>query len=115
MDDAELIERVRAGDREAFGPLVARHQGRIYQLCYRVAGNSPDAEDLAHETFVEAYLKLEQLREPAKFGAWLRALALNLCRMWYRRRQREAGALLEEPAQAEPPENSSLHQRMLVG
>ncbi len=103
MDDAELVRAVRAGDREAFGSLVERHRSSIYALCYRMTGNLPDAEDLAHEAFVEAYLKLDQLRDPTKFRAWLRQVALNLCRMWFRRTRPRADDGLKSASEAEPP------------
>lgn len=47
MDDRELVEAVRAGEREAFGRLGERCQAGLYRLCYRVAGNVPDAENLS--------------------------------------------------------------------
>jgi RNA polymerase sigma-70 factor (ECF subfamily) len=87
--DAELVLAVRAGDSEAYGQLIERHGPRIHALCYRISGRAAVAPELAHDSFVEAYLKLEQLREPALFGAWLRRIALNLCRMWLRRRPLE--------------------------
>src|SRR5438067_935784 len=97
--NSELVERVRAGEREAYGQLVERCQGLIYQLCYGVTGNPSDAEELAHETFVEAYLKLPQLRDPQRFAPWLKTLALNLCRMWYRQRRREVELGRDPPAE----------------
>src|SRR5579871_6415415 len=112
MDDGELVCAVRAGNRRAYGTLVERYRQPILRLCYRVAGNLPDAEDLAHESFVEAYLKLEQLRDPQKFAPWLKALALNLCRAWYRRSRRGAVELSEE--MAEEPERDAL-ATLLVG
>jgi RNA polymerase sigma-70 factor (ECF subfamily) len=89
MEDRDLVLAVRAGDPTAFGRLVERYEAAIYRLCRRVTGNAADAEELAHDSFVEAWIKLHQLREPEKFASWLKRLALNLCRMWYRRRQRE--------------------------
>src|SRR5690242_5552178 len=100
VEDSELVAAVLAGRREVFGQLVERHRAWVFQLCYRIAGNVPDAEDLAHEAFVEAYLKLSQLRDAEKFAPWLKAVALNLCRMWYRRNRRWATEpLLELPAE----------------
>jgi RNA polymerase sigma-70 factor, ECF subfamily len=89
MDDAELVDAVRGGEQAAFGALVERHGARIHALCFRISGRACDAEELAHDSFVEAYLKLAQLREPARFSAWLRQIALNVCRMWLRHRPRE--------------------------
>jgi len=87
--DSELVRRAQGGDREAFGTLVTRYQGRIYGVCFGMTGHALDAEDLTHDAFVEAYLKFSQLRHPEKFGPWLRTLALNLCRMWHRNRTRD--------------------------
>jgi steroid delta-isomerase-like uncharacterized protein len=50
-------------------------------------GNSEDARDVAQEAFIRAYLHLAQLREPEKFGAWMKQITLNECRMWLRRQQ----------------------------
>src|SRR5687768_15215400 len=96
MREGELVRAVQRGEREAFGRLVEQHQGRIYRLCYQVTVNVHEAEELAHDAFVEAYLKLDQLRDPERFLPWLKKLALNLCRMWYRRRERDAVELLDE-------------------
>ena len=88
MEDAALVTKAQQGDREAFGNLVIRYQGEMYKLCYGVVGNAPDAEDLLHDAFVEAYLKIAQVRQPEKFRAWFKTLTLNLCRMWLRRQKR---------------------------
>lgn len=104
--DAALVLAIRAGDRAAFGQLVERHGARIHALCYRLSGQAGIAPELAHDSFVEAFLKLEQLREPALFCAWLRRIALNVCRMWLRRRPREQsldeGVEISAPPADEP-------------
>ncbi|HET8936360.1 MAG TPA: sigma-70 family RNA polymerase sigma factor [Polyangiales bacterium] len=89
IQDAELVQAARHGDRDAYGHLIERHGARIYALCYRISGRAGVAPELAHDSFVEAFLKLDQLREPARFAAWLRRIALNVCRMWLRRRPTE--------------------------
>jgi RNA polymerase sigma factor (sigma-70 family) len=115
MQDEELIAQVRGGEPRAFGSLVERYQGLIFRLCHGVTGNVPDAEELAHDTFVEAYLKLHQLRDPGKFAPWLKVLALNLCRMWYRQRRRDTVALPDEPCAQEVEQTPPHHARMLAG
>ena len=117
MDDGEQVEAALGVRREAFGELVERHQGAIHGLCLRMTGNVLDAEELAHEAFVEAWLKLAQLRRPERFEPWLRRIALNLCRAWYRRRRREPLELDEDPAAAEGNEelSASVLARMSVG
>jgi RNA polymerase sigma factor (sigma-70 family) len=112
MDDAALAAAAQSGDRHAFGELVGRHRAGVQRLCYRVTGSLPDAEDLAHEAFTEAWVKLDRLRDPARFAPWLRTIALNLCRMWHRR-ARPALPLAAEIAGAPVPSDD--HARVLQG
>ncbi len=105
MIDSYLVERAQRGDHAAFTRLVAEHQAMVYRLCYRVTGRPDDAEELAHEACVEAFLKLGQLRDPARFTAWLRAITLNLCRMWLRGRTADVATLDDAlPAAAAEPD-----------
>jgi RNA polymerase sigma factor (sigma-70 family) len=84
LTDAELVERTRAGDREAYGDLVTRYQGHVYGLAYSLAGRWEDAQDIAQETFIRAYCNLDQLREPARFPAWLRRVTVGVAVGWLR-------------------------------
>jgi RNA polymerase sigma-70 factor (ECF subfamily) len=89
-DDAQLVAAVLAGDREAFGPLLARWQPSVLGLCRRLLGRGPQAEDVAQEAAVAAFLGLPRLADPTRFGAWLHAIAANRARMALRRRHRLA-------------------------
>jgi len=106
MTNLHSVRRAQAGDHAAYTALVSAYRQMVYGICYRMTGNTDDADDLAHETFVEGFLKIGTLRDPALFGAWLRTLALNLCRMWLRGRTGETVELTEEiPAErSEEPE-----------
>ncbi|MBT7096717.1 sigma-70 family RNA polymerase sigma factor, partial [Candidatus Poribacteria bacterium] len=84
--DAALVESVRTGDRDAFGALARRCHGRVARVCLGMTGNVEDAEDLHHDALVEAYIKLRQLRDGARFAQWLVAIARNLGRMKLRER-----------------------------
>ena len=86
-DDAELVAAVLAGQREAFGPLLTRWQASVLRLCRRLLGPGPQAEDVAQEAAVAAFLGLPRLADPARFGAWLHAIAANRARMALRRRR----------------------------
>jgi RNA polymerase sigma-70 factor (ECF subfamily) len=77
--EMNLIRRSQAGDREAFGGLVERHQRYVYNLALRVVGNAQDAEDLAQEAFVRAWLALPNFRLQAQFRTWLFRIVTNLC------------------------------------
>jgi RNA polymerase sigma-70 factor (ECF subfamily) len=90
--DLSLVERARAGDREAFEDLYHRHIGRVYALCLRMAGNASEAEELAQEALVRAWRKLGSFKGSAAFGSWLHRLTVNVVlgswRRSGRRRQR---------------------------
>ena len=79
--DASLVEAARLGDRDAFGALARRCHARVWRICLGMTGNPEDAEDLHHDALVEAHIKLDQLRDGSRFGAWLVAIARNLGRM----------------------------------
>ena len=82
--DATLVERARGGDRDAFGDLVSRHRAGVARLLQATFGAGAGIDDLLQETFQQAYLNLEQLRNPGRFGAWARGIAVNLARMQLR-------------------------------
>ena len=102
-NEAGLIALSVAGDREAFGQIVAHHQSLICALAYSATGSLTQSEDLAQETFVTAWKHLPELREPAKLRAWLCGIARNLIGKALRRDAREpvhAAELLDEAREA---------------
>jgi RNA polymerase sigma factor (sigma-70 family) len=107
--DSELVAAVRAGDRAGFAELLDRHERGVRAVTRRLLGES-DAEDVAQEAFLQAYLGLDRLRDPGRFGAWLTAIAVNLAKM--RLRERRVIVPLEEyPAadgERDSPEVSEL-------
>ena len=88
--DIHLLELCLAGDRDAYGQLVARYQGLICSMDYSACGNVSRSEDLAQETFITAWKKLKDLREGAKFKSWLCGIARNLNNNSIRRQSRTA-------------------------
>lgn len=76
--DAELVERARAGEKDAFGQLVRRHQARLHRLVTHVVRSSPIAEELTQEVFVRAYRALGQFDGRSEPFTWLYRIALNL-------------------------------------
>ncbi|HEV2456639.1 MAG TPA: sigma-70 family RNA polymerase sigma factor [Verrucomicrobiae bacterium] len=107
-EDAQLVRLGVQGDREAFGRLVARYQSPVCALAYSACGNISQSEDLAQETFIVAWRKLSDLREPEKFKAWLFGIARNLILNTARRQTRNPLAA-SEPLSEEltPPSASS--------
>ena len=65
---------------------MAKYQTQVYGLALSMSGDFSDAEDLAQEAFLRAYVSLNRLREPAKFGNWLYKITQNVCRRWLQRK-----------------------------
>ena len=84
---ADLVEAARCGSRPAFGQLVCRFQDAVAAIILSRLGPGPDVEDVTQEVFLAAYSRLDQLREPAKFGAWVCAIGRNLALRWVRDRR----------------------------
>lgn len=115
MNDAEIVRRVHEGDSEAYSQLLQRYGNAVYALAYSHLHNFEDARDVAQEAFVAAYLRLGQLREPAKFGAWLRQITVNQCHMWQRQKRdhEPLDVTLGKPHEAEQVETRVLvHQAL---
>jgi len=70
-DDPSLVARARTGDQAAFRELVDRHRDRAYGLALRILRSPPDAEEVAQDAFVRAWLGLPGFRGEAKFSTWL--------------------------------------------
>lgn len=87
-DDSEIVARVRAGDREAFGVLVARHQRMVFALASRMTGSQDEAKDVMQNCFLNAFRQIGGFRGDASFKTWLYGIALNECRMAHRRSDR---------------------------
>jgi RNA polymerase sigma-70 factor (ECF subfamily) len=89
--DEEVIDRVLAGDREAFAVLVDRHGGRVHGAILRMVGDPEAANDLAQETLLRAFTGLRNFRRGAAFYTWLYAIAVNQVRTEFRKRRSVKG------------------------
>jgi len=78
QNDADLVAASLSGNRDAFGQIVARYQSLVCSLAYSATGSLSQSEDLAQDTFVTAWKRLRDLREPEKLRAWLCGIARNL-------------------------------------
>ncbi len=86
--DAALMERVQAGDREAFGQLVDRHGDALVAYLARLCGRREQAEDLAQEAFLKLYRAAGRYREQGQLVAFLYRIATNELRSQERRERR---------------------------
>jgi len=76
--DAQLVTNSLAGDRDAFGQIVARYQTLVCSLAYSRTGSVMQSQDLAQETFITAWRELRKLRDPGKLKSWLCTIARNI-------------------------------------
>jgi RNA polymerase sigma-70 factor (ECF subfamily) len=94
-EDAALATRAAAGDRAAFRALYDRHRPAVFRVARGFAQLDPDdVDDVVQESFVRAFRAIPNLNEPARFGAWLLAIARN--RALSRLARRRAGDQLAE-------------------
>ena len=92
MDD--IARRAAAGDDVAFGTLVRLHQGKVRAFLLRMTkANHALADDLAQETFLEAYRKITQYRGDGTFQSWLYRIAYSRFLMEVRRKRPEGEAM----------------------
>lgn len=74
-----LIERVKAGDKEAFTGLVNSYKDMIYTVCLRMLNSEADAEEAAQDVFVKAFRSMGSFQARSKFSTWLYRIAYNNC------------------------------------
>ena len=88
--DELLTRRAAAGDNTAFGALVRQHQSKVRGFLRRLTrGNAALADDLAQETFIEAWRKIAQYRAEGSFSGWLSGIAWSRFLMDRRKRKEE--------------------------
>lgn len=102
--DAELVAEARKGRREAFDELAARHFGVVYAIGLARLGSCDQAEDLAQEVFLRAFLLLDQLASPGLFSHWLARMARNLAIDWQRRGEAASRLIPMVPLEEVPAE-----------
>jgi len=101
--DGERVAQLRQGDISAFSDLYHRHARLIRALCYDRTGDLHQAQDMAQEVFLRAYRKINELREPSKFLAWLVAIVSNVGREWLRGKIRDRHQYMEHPPERTSP------------
>ena len=85
--DVVLIQRVLAGNDDAFSELVKKYQKQVHALAWRKIGDFHIAEEITQDTFLNAYKRLTTLKEPQLFASWLYVIAANRCSSWLRKKR----------------------------
>lgn len=93
-EEYAVIERVRAGNTDAFEALVTAYQKQIYNLTLRYVSSPEDAADLTQESFLRAFRSLESFRGDSRFSVWMYRLTTNVCIDFLRSRGRGTASSL---------------------
>ena len=107
-----FVERLKAGEPEAFNRLVTERSGEVYGLLYRLTEDAEEARDLTQETFLRAFQSIKSFRGDADLKTWIYRIAINQARnrwRWWRRRRRDVTVSLDMPdSHTEQPLSASL-------
>jgi len=100
-DEAGLIARILAGQKELFHELIRPYERMVYMTVFSIVRNETDAEDCAQDTMVNAYRHLGKFRGEAKFSTWLATIAVNEGRQKLRKAKRAKEDSLDEPIEGD--------------
>ena len=110
-DDTQLIQRVLAGDDNAFSVLVRKYQKQVHALAWRKIGDFHIAEEITQDTFLKAYKRLATLKKPQRFASWLYVIAANRCSSWLRKKR----LWMQSLEQLEETDNEQLQKATYSG
>src|ERR1700758_4005794 len=85
--DEQLIAEAKGGSTAAFEKLVARYQGKVFRIAQTIARSREDAEEIAQNSFVQAYRNLSKFRGDSRFSTWLMRITVNESLAKMRRRR----------------------------
>lgn len=95
-DDHALIRAVLAGDKDAYGVLVARHSESMFRVAFRITESESDSEEIVQETFLRGYRSLGEFDARADFRTWIYRIAVNCALQVLNRRRSEAAVPIGE-------------------
>jgi len=95
-EDQYYIEAVRNGNIQAFAFLVEKYQKLIYTLALKLLKRPEDAEEMAQDTFIKAYQKLDSYEGKSKFSTWIYSITYNACISELRKRRIEFKSLEDQ-------------------
>ena len=109
-DEADLIRRSQAGDKEAFGAIVKRYAGAATGAAYLLVGNHEDALDASQEAFVRAWRSIGTFDTAAPFYPWYATILRNVCISALRRRRKTVSL----DAAGVPPKASTAYDPVVI-
>jgi len=88
--EAQLLERARAGDLDAFVELISLHDRALRALAYRLLGDAQRMDDVLQEAYLKVFRSLHGFEGRSAFGSWLHRIVYNACMDQLRRRRSRA-------------------------
>ena len=106
LTDAEIVRRVRAGDRALFEILMRRHNQRVYRAARAVVKDEHEVEDVMQQAYINAFTHLHQFEERSQFSTWLTRIALN--EAFGRRRKMQVESIARGPSDIDQDAGASM-------
>lgn len=94
--DESLVREAKQGRDSSFGELCDRHHRKLYRTAYRIIRNHEDAEDAVQDTFIRAFMHLNEFDERAQFSTWLVRIAINSALMILRKKNQKKDVSLDQ-------------------
>jgi RNA polymerase sigma-70 factor (ECF subfamily) len=118
-DNTTLVNMALSGGPQAFGPIIERYKDAVFGVALSRLRNFHDAEDLTQSSFVEAFDRLADLKDPNRLGAWLRSITIHRCINYLKREARSVTIdSIEEPESSLNPysdlEQTELREQVLT-
>lgn len=89
MNQEDLIQMAKAGDREAIINLLKSVESAVYKTAFYYMGNEHDAKDAAQDALIRIYTKIDTFQERAKFSTWAQRITANICMDKFRKKKNE--------------------------
>jgi RNA polymerase sigma-70 factor (ECF subfamily) len=115
QDEVSLLRAALEGETTAWGEIVVRYKDAVFGLCLGFLRNRADAEDIAQDAFVRAYVNLRRYNLERKFSTWMFTIAANLCRnrIRYRRNHPVMEVEFEFEGGADPARTVAHEERQI--
>ena len=97
-NDHSALQAVLAGDKDAYGELVARHSSTVFRVAYRITGNEADADEVVQEAFLRGYQRLPEFEARSQFSTWIYRIAVNCALNMVNKKKLEATYQIAEEA-----------------
>ena len=111
MDERELIARLQKRDEAAFEELIRQYEKKVYTLCFRMCGNSEDAEEAAQDAFLALWRGIDRFRQESSLSTWIYRLATNACIDTLRRRKKQSGSVSLDAVDTSPQPQETVEHR----